>query len=313
MARSARDKKKTTEEDLLDRLFDRMLGTGRLRTSMTYLTWTGLAVGVVLVLTVLVPRLEERRARNTEGKVPPVVIERAPAWLVTTPELVQNIEQMIGRAAGSRADDHEGLRTAHQVAVESGWFETVDRIERDADGTIHVRATMVTPFAVVRWRQNDHLVDQQGRLLDWTYPPGTAGAQLPLLVGTRTAPPTNQDGQLDYGAPWDHAEDVAAGLELARTIQGKPWMQGIGSIDIGAYSSRRCLWLQSERGPRICWGLAPNVRSAAEITPTEKLKLIDSIHGLYGPLERISVPEIDVRHDVATVRALADGSSLSSH
>lgn len=313
MARSARDTKKTQKNDRLDRLFDRLIGTGRLRTSMTYLAWTGLAVGLVLVLTVLVPRLEERRARNTEGNLPPVVIEQAPAWLVTTPELVQEIEQMIGQAAGSRADDLEGLRTAHSVAVDSGWFETVDRIDRDAEGTIHVRGTMVTPFAVVRWDRNDHLVDQEGRLLDWTYPSGTAGAQLPLLVGTRTAPPTSQNGQLDYGAPWNHAEDVAAGLELARTIQGKAWMQGIESIDIGSYSSRRCLWLQSERGPRICWGLAPNVRSAAEITPAEKLKLIDSIHGLYGPLDRISVPEIDVRHDVATVRALADGSSLSSH
>ena len=283
-----------------------------MRRSAGYLGWTGLVVAVILVFTLVVPGLEDRRARQTGGVVPAVHVEGAPDWLLTTPELLEGIELMIGQAAGSQADDLDGLRKAHLVAEESGWFEEVARIDRSADGTIVVQATLVTPFAVIRWDRTDHLVDEQGRLLDWTFERGTAGAQLPLLIGTGTAPPTSQDGELEYGAPWDHAEDVAAGLELARRIQGRPWMQAIQSIDISSYADHRCLWLRTERGPRICWGLAPNVRSAAEITPEEKIQFLDSIYGLHGPLDRINVPEIDVRHDVATFPALADGSSVSS-
>ena len=301
-----------TSEDRLDLLFDRVLGTGRVRTTAVCLSWLVGATLLILFFTLVIPNLEQQRGERTRDSVPDVEIVGAPQWLVMTPDLLHEIQSMIATHAGGQADDATGLRSAHAIAVESGWFEEVDRVERLPDGIIQVHGTMTTPFAVVRWQDQDHLVDQKGRFLDWAFPRGTAGSQLPLLVGTRTAPPTHQNGQPDYGAPWNHAEDVAAGLELAKTLQDKPWMNEIASIDISRYANQRCLWLQCERGPRICWGLSPSVRSAAEITPTEKIRLIDSIHGLYGPLDEISVPEIDVRHDVATVRALADGSSLSS-
>ena len=301
-----------TSEDRLNRLCDRVLGTGRVRTTALCLSWLSGAVLLVLFITMVIPNLEQQRGERTRESIPQVQIVNAPQWLMMTPDLLEQIQSMIATNAGGRADDITGLRNAHAVAVESGWFEAVDRVERLPDGTIEIHGEMTTPFAVVRWQDEDHLVDQKGRLLNWAFPKGTAGSQLPLLVGTRTAPPTHQDGQPDYGAPWNHAEDVAAGLELAQTLQGKTWMTEVTSIDIGQYASQRCLWLQCEHGPRICWGLSPSVRSAAEITPIEKIRLIDSIHGLYGPLDAISVPEIDVRHDVATMRALADGSSVSS-
>ena len=299
-------------EDRLDLLLDRLLGTGRVRTTSIWLAWLSGATLLVLFITMVVPNLEQQRGERTRDSVPQVRIVDAPTWLVMTPELLEQIQSMIARSAGSRADDMTGLRDAHAVAEESGWFERVDRVERLSDGTIRIQGAMTTPFAVVRWKDQDHLIDDEGRLLDWAFPQGSAGSQLPLLVGTRTAPPTHQDGRLDHGAPWNHAEDVAAGLELAKMLQGRPWTGAIELIDIGGYATQRCLWIQCERGPRICWGLSPSVRSAAEITPTEKIRLIDSIHGLYGPLDEITVPEIDIRHDVATTRALADGSSLSS-
>ncbi|MEE2680955.1 MAG: hypothetical protein VX641_01130 [Planctomycetota bacterium] len=298
--------------DRVDLLCDRLLGTGRVRTTVSWLSWISGGALIVVFMTLMVPSLERQRGERTRDSVPQVRIVDAPKWLVMTPELLDQIQTMIAESAGGRADDIGGLREAHAVAEESGWFERVDRLERLPDGSIRVHATMTTPFAVVRWDDQDHLVDHAGCLLDWAFPRGSAGSQLPLLVGTRTAPPTHQDGRPEYGAPWSHAEDVAAGLELARTLQDRPWMSEIQLIDISRYADQRCLWIQCERGPRICWGLSPSVRSAAEITPAEKLRLIDSIHGLYGPLDQITVPEIDVRHDVATMRALADGSSVSS-
>ncbi len=298
--------------DRLGELADRLLGDGRLRRSAGYVAWSAAGLTALLVATMAVPALEARRANRPSTVPASVRIVDAPEWLVRTPELMEELGHRIADAAGSVSNDRDGLVRAHAQAESSGWFERVERIQRLPDGTIRLEGSMVTPFAVIRWGEKDHLVDADGRLLDWAFAPGSAGSQLPLLVGTRTPPPTHQDGRRHFGAEWSHAEEISAGLELARRIRDRAWSGEVRAIEVGGYPDLRCLWIQCEGGPRICWGLAPNVRSAAEITPDEKLRLIDSIHELYGPMSRITVSEIDVRHDVATTRALTDATALSS-
>ena len=147
-----------TSEDRLNRLCDRVLGTGRVRTTALCLSWLSGAVLLVLFITMVIPNLEQQRGERTRESIPQVQIVNAPQWLMMTPDLLEQIQSMIATNAGGRADDITGLRNAHAVAVESGWFEAVDRVERLPDGTIEIHGEMTTPFAVVRWQDEDHLV-----------------------------------------------------------------------------------------------------------------------------------------------------------
>jgi hypothetical protein len=102
---------------------------------------------------------------------------------------------------------------------------------------------------------------------------------------------------------------VTAGLELLHYLQSRSWITDIQAVDVAAYPDSHCLWLSCEGGVRICWGLSPGETSASELTALEKLHMIDSICALYGPLHSLAPSEIDVRHDLATISALATGST----
>lgn len=299
--------KKQRQEDLIDRVLNRVLGEGTTRTVAGIGAWCVLGLALLAIVFIGIPELESRRSLHMADREARMTLIDAPEWFTAAPELIDDMEARLTQDAGVDPFDRESLRKAHRTLLEGGWFDTLERIDRHADGTLMVHGTLATPSAVIRWREMDHLVDDKGRLLDWKFEMGTASPSLPLITGTSTAPPRLADGRPDHGALWANSEDLDAGLRLAQLIKTRPWGNEIRNIDVSDYPSDRNLWLECHSGPRILWGHAPGTRGATEITSEEKLRMIDSVHATYGPFKQLDSIEIDVRHDLATARRVAIG------
>ena len=300
--------KKRPQADLIDRVLDKTLGDGAVRTTAGVSAWCLLAIIVLAIVFVGIPQLESKRSLRESDRAVDMKLMNAPEWFMAAPELAETMEARLTGAAGSNPFDRDGLVEAHRILVDGGWFDRLDRIERQADGTLAVFGTLANPSAVIRWKGMDHLVDDQGRLLDWEFEMGTASPSLPLITGTSTAPPRHADGTHDHGGLWANSDDLDAGLSLAALITTRPWSNEIGNIDVSDYHLDQNLWLECRSGPRILWGHAPGTRGATEITSEEKLRMIDSVHDTYGPFKQLdSNVVIDVRHDLATARRVAIG------
>ena len=304
--------KKKPQEDLIDRILTRTLGDGTLRTAAGMTAWSILALTLGGIVFIGIPKLESKRSLDESNREITMEVVNAPDWFTSAPELVEEMEARLTEIAGSDPFDRTRLMKAHRVLAEGGWFDRLDRIERDGDGTLVVFGTLAKPAAVIRWKNVDHLVDDKGRLLDWRFEMGTASPSLPLITGTSTPPPAHADGSLDHGGLWANSEDLDAGLKLAELIRTRPWASEIEGIDVGEYMTNQDLWLHCNSGPRILWGHAPGTRSATEITSDEKLRLIDSVHANYGPFRQLDSIVIDVRHDIATARRVAVGEEMRS-
>ena len=128
-------------------------------------------------------------------------------------------------------------------------------------------ATFVTPAAVVRDGEGDHLVDPSGRLLPRTFPHGGAEHQL-VITNVRFPRPQRP------GSQWEGA-DVTAALRLLRLIDGKPWRQQIAAIDTSRYLAEEVLVIRTDLGASIIWGSAPGEESGLEVAADGKLAYLD--------------------------------------
>ncbi len=304
--------KKQPQEDLIDRVLNKTLGEGSLRRWAGTGVWSLLALTLLAVVIIGIPKLEASRSLREADRDVTMTLVDAPEWFTNAPELIGEMEARMTQVAGADPFDRTGLMKAHRILQEGGWFDQLERVERQANGSLLVYGTLVNPAAVIRWQGVDHLVDDQGRLLDKEFEMGTASPLLPLITGTKTSPPRHADGTLDFGGLWANSEDLDAGVRLAGLIAPRSWSNEIESIDVGEYTSDRNLWLACHSGPRILWGHAPGTRGATEITSNEKLRMIDSIHKTYGPFRKLDYEVIDVRLDLATVSRVAIGEEMNS-
>jgi hypothetical protein len=300
MPRSTRT---STNEDqpLIDRLADRLLGDGGIRRGSRIASWTFLIGGIAFAMAFFVPGLLEERGQRAAATTGRLVLESPTDWFENSPELATKLESIVFQHAGTNPTNRQGLVMAHDALQTSGWFTSIDRLERRADGTILVKGNLAQPFAVVRWGNWDHLVDLEGRLLDWPYQAGQASPLLPVITGAQTPPPADERGQRAFGSDWaGNAREIEAGLALARAMHDRDWQAEVQSIDVTTYLDDRCLWLETGQGPRIRWGLAPDEMSASELTSNDKLRTLDKIHATYGPLGSLQRSTLDIRHDVST-------------
>ncbi|MDG2031587.1 MAG: hypothetical protein P8J45_11345 [Phycisphaerales bacterium] len=288
-------------QPLIDRLADRLLGDGGLRRASRIASWTFLVGGIAFVLAYFVPGLLQERGQRAAATPGRLVLETPTDWFGNSPELAGRLERLVFQHAGTNPTNRQGLVHAHDALQSSGWFTSIDRLERKADGSILVRGSLAQPFAVVRWGNWDHLVDLEGRLLDWPFKAGQASPLLPVITGAQTPPPADERGRRAFGSHWaGSAREIEAGLALARAIHGRDWEAEVRTIDVTTYLDDRCLWLTTGRGPRIRWGLAPDEMSASELTSNDKIRALDKIHATYGPLESLQRSTLDIRHDVST-------------
>jgi len=303
MARNTR-KNQSSLADRFDALRSSLLSGGA-RAS----TIAAIAVGALLSALLFwgVPKLRERLDARVMavGGTATVGYVAAPAWFdgKRRAEVSERVAMAVGD--GSVLDPNR-LAKARAALLTTGWFHSIEQVRLADDGGFLVEATFVRPFAVVRHGEFDYLVDDEARLLpmQWTAGHRPATPHYVAIVGT-SAP-----NRGDYGSVWPGA-DVAAGIELARLLQPKPWFAEVAAIDLSQYQSERTLSLITRHNGRLIWGRAPTDRSVAEVTPDAKLRTLDYLYATERRIDSGGGRTIDLRGDLVTVRADAPAASVS--
>jgi hypothetical protein len=261
------------------------------------------AIAVVAVLTVLVawgvPKLRARvdaRALATAGSTA-VDFVNAPVWFdgKRRAEVSERVAMAVGD--GSVLDPNR-LAKARAALQTTGWFHSIEQVRLADEGGFLVEATFVRPFAVIRHGEFDYLVDESARLLPMQWTAGHRPAEPHYIAVVGTAEPNRGD----YGSPWPGG-DVAAALELARLLIGKPWYAEIAAIDLSQYAQDQTLALVTRNNGRLLWGRAPSDRSVAEVTPDAKIRTLDYLYATQRRIDSGGGRSIDLRGDLVTVRA----------
>lgn len=303
MARNTR-KNSSRLADRFDALRSSLLSSGG-RAS----TIAAVAVGILLSALIFwgVPKLRERLDARVMagGGQTSVDYVSAPAWFdgKRRAEVSERVAMAVGD--GSVLDPNR-LAKARAALLTTGWFHSIEQVRLADDGGFLVEATFVRPFAVIRHGEFDYLVDEEARLLpmQWTAGHRPATPHYVAIVGTASP------NRGDYGSPWPGA-DVAAGLELARLLQPKPWFGEVAAIDLSQYQSDQTLSLITRHNGRLVWGRAPNDRSVAEVTPDAKVRTLDYLYATQRRIDSGGGRTIDLRGDLVTVRADAPAEAAA--
>ena len=246
-----------------------------------------------------VPQLRARLDARAMAQATTIEVDymAAPSWFDERrrAEVVERVAMAVGY--GSLLDPNR-LSKAKAALETTGWFESVEQVRLADNGGFVVTATFVRPFAVVRHGEFDYLVDDLGRLLpmQWTAGHRPAEPHYIAIVGSR------EPNRGDFGSPWP-GTDVAAGLELAKTLRGRAWSAHVAAIDVSAHASDASLTLITRNDGRLLWGRAPSDRAVSEVTPDAKLRTIDHLFASSGRIDSGGGRIIDLRGDLVTVRA----------
>ncbi|UCD75606.1 MAG: hypothetical protein JSV91_01565 [Phycisphaerales bacterium] len=228
-----------------------------------------------------VPRLEAfaiERQRARTGAVE-VNFLHTPAWmkddlllsLTLAARKPFNFDQVGGNEIWDTCDTPEQVRDAldevRDALLAEGWFDSIEQVRLVRGDLIEVDATFVVPYAVVRDRDGDHLIDHFGRILPRSYCHGCA-PQFIAITGAHFSRPQQ------WGEEWE-GTDVTAALRLLRTIEHQTWRGQVGEVDVSTYHDDQSLSLYARNGNRIIWGSPPGEEQALEALADFKLHLLD--------------------------------------
>ena len=286
MARRKRPNKPSLRERLAD-----------LRLANATQAAVAIAAGLVLVAAWVfgVPRLEAHAAAQNMTRRIEIRFEGASEWV--SGEILETL-QAAARAELSpdplKRDDLVRVRSA-LLAI--GWFDAVDQVQRVHAGLVSVSGRFARPAAVLRKHEAtlDHLLDERGRLLPWTYPAGASG--LTAIVGSWSSLPALP------AAPWV-AQEAQAGLDLLKLIRQRPWRAQVREIHVtrDPAGSTIDLKLVTDRGSTIVWGREPGREGAGEVPADRKIQYLDYHHEHHGHIDRGLTQELDITGDIVIGR-----------
>lgn len=284
-------------------------GPGRFIAAGLSLAVGGLAV--TLLAAYGVPALRaaaERRAeREIDGPLT-VGFSHVPSWLdpSVARDIAADAETALVGADGSPFDAAP-LALVRERLDRSGWFTRVEQVRRVDGGRLEADVEFRTPFALVRWEGEDHLVGAGGERMPLAFlAGGPHPAGLPLVTGATMPPPKFP------GAAWI-GQDLHAALHLASRILRKPWFAAgqVTTIDASRFASEGILEMVTDRGDRIVWGGDPEGRNLGEMPTDEKMRCLDTLWHHYRRVDG-GARGLDLRFDVVTRpeprRELASGT-----
>ena len=223
-----------------------------------------------------------------------------PPWLTMSEN--DWVLQDITRAAALQPDDDlydpnlcgrmgTGLLT-------SPWVAKVERVGKQADGMIAVRAIFREPAACVEKRGRVFLVDQAGVRLPQDYPANSVDLSNPssllLITGVAASPPAIGAVWAGQDDPNQPAPDLVAGLKLVEHLreaatQGRlPFRSSLRAIDVGNYYLKENAFDGKLRlrtiSPRcyVRWGEPPGSEYPVEPSASRKLDMLRSLYAEQG-------------------------------
>jgi len=230
-----------------------------------------------------VPRLESYASRQRQVEVVEVSFQNPPAWMNGELEL-----SLMLKAQSELSGDplnREELVAVRQTLLSTGWFNDVTQVKRVSQHFVEVDGQFVDPYAVVRDRSGDHLIDPFGTLLPRSYPEGSA-PQFIAVTGVHFPRPVRP------GESWDGG-DITAALRMLRVIDHQSWRQQVIEVDISNYLQDHRVDLSTSGGGRIIWGSPPGEERSLEALADFKLRLLEEQYQRSGYIDA-GLPLLDL-------------------
>ncbi|MFO0874728.1 MAG: cell division protein FtsQ/DivIB [Phycisphaerales bacterium] len=221
-----------------------------------------------------------------------VTFRDLPGWMQG--DELERLTCIVTECVGDDALDRDGLVRARERLLATGWFDSIAQVRRRELDQVEIVASFVTPAALVRTHDRDHLIDSNGRLLPRSWPSGQ-GPEIGVIVGVNAELPRHP------GDAWPGA-DIAAALAVLEIVDRQPWASQVEAVDVAGFGADRSVRLLTNRGTTIRWGRAPGEERAAEVPVAMKLDYLMLHHRKYGHIDGGLVGEVDVSQDVAVVR-----------
>ena len=226
-----------------------------------------------------------------------VRIVDSPRWL--REEILTDIRRTVAMQVSMDPLDTACLQNAVSTLSANPWVESVEKIERTADG-LRIAARFRVPVAAAmlpRGREHDddflrrtdtfHLIDASGRRL----PSDSTGKldrpytldqvksfKLPLIVGMKQAPAA-------AGAVWP-GDDLQAGLTLMNLLESEKFASQIVAYDVAGRDTRGRVHLGLRtRDGLVQWGLTPGQEKAVEPDAKVKLHLLRGVYAHHRAID----------------------------
>lgn len=298
-----RKKNSPSLSDRFASLRERALGEG---SRLPLIAAIGCSFGLVGLAAWGVPKLRERLRTQTVDALAEATDDSThgsvsytalPAWFDEKRQA--QVSARVRSAVGDLSTiDQTRLSRAKDAMLSTGWFDEIRQISLADGGGFLVDAEFLVPFAIVRHGEFDFLVTPEARLMPMEWRAGHRPAQphyVAILGASQPAPGA-------IGDRWQGA-DLAAGLELARTIASEAWFTQVAGIDLSRFSAENALVLVTQAGGTVVWGRAPDDRSVAEVPTETKLATLDYLYRSNGRIDVGGGRAIDLRGDLVTLRA----------
>jgi hypothetical protein len=213
------------------------------------------------------------------------------------------------------------MDTAQALAT-SPWIKEVRQVRRAyvhwPGDTLEVDCVYRIPTALVKWQDRYWLVDGDGCKLPAEY----SLRQLPRALSDATGTLTLRviqgvtRGPSRLGKPWP-GDDLAAGLELAKLLAGRPFAEEVPIVDVSNFAGRRDpqaaqIVLVTKYGTQIRWGRPPSAKDYfVEVPTSQKLQ---SLADIFQQMHRVDGGQtwIDIRFDQVTYPSPQPAAAASS-
>ncbi|MGB7156424.1 MAG: hypothetical protein WBD40_00070 [Tepidisphaeraceae bacterium] len=221
---------------------------------------------------------------------PKVVLKNRPAWM--TDLLARQIAKVAQPLASHSSFDKQMLEDTYRVLKANPWIKEIRSVRRaygkKPGDTLEIDCDYRAPIALVHWGDYYWLVDGEGVKLpeafSWQQVPRiVVGADkrvnIRIVEGITQAPP-------EPGRKWT-GPDLAAALEMVKTLYGLPYAEEIAKVDVHNFAGRRDpkeaqIVLITKYSSEVRWGQPISAEDFfTEESPATKLAFMKQIHEEY--------------------------------
>jgi hypothetical protein len=244
---------------------------------------------------------------------PQIEIKNPPAWMTDLlySQIVAAARPPHGGSALSSQFIKEVKITLENNIRTNAWIKEIRQLRleyRNHPGdTLVLDCEFRAPIALVHYHDYYYLVDGDGIALPERYRPDQVSKIVFSADGSmniRVIEGIGGDRPLP-GQKWQGA-DLAAGLEMAKVLYGKPYAEDLLTINVANFAGREDareaqIVLMTRRNTQVRWGRPWSSEDrVVEVPSLQKLQAIKSIYEQYGKKVDAGYPWIDLRFDRVT-------------
>ena len=310
MSRRRKSKSRSTSKPRITHRFQALLARVKptdwhiIKRSGVGVAWIACVAAVALAWSLGVPQLQAFASRQVTVNPHHVTVRFVdpPQWIKGP--LADNLLRTAAMQVGGDPLVRDDLVAIRQALIDTGWFDSINQVERTEPDLIEIDAQFVRPYTLIHDGEGHHLIDGDGKLLPKSYGPDD---KLPVMLDPRSGQsvPMIAISGVHFDRPtigrrWDGA-DVTSGLKLMQLLDRQPWRHQITEIDVAAFLSDGPIRLITDKGSVILWGGPPGEESALELLADGKLQRLNLLFQNYGRIDGNRGGELDITGEKVAV------------